>query len=76
MPMPKDQIAKAIEDRLCVRWKKQLLDENAAPVLVVGIKQLAGPSFGTPVVVTLEGMGDADLAVMLAGVVAELRRGL
>jgi hypothetical protein len=74
MSMHKEQIEAAIEDRLTVRWKKRCLDEMAAPVCVIAIKQLPGKDFGRTVVCTLEDMKDEELATLMAGVAHELMR--
>lgn len=73
MAMPKEAIEAAIKDRLEIRWKKRCLDEMAAPVCVIGIKQLAGPDFGVPVVCTLDDMPTKELADLLFGISRQLR---
>lgn len=72
MAMPKEAIEAAIEERLCIRWKKRCLDSAAAPVCLIGIKQLAGPEFGVPVVCTLEDMPTKELADLLFGISRQL----
>jgi len=67
MPMPPDQIKAAIDDRLTVRWRKRLLEEMAAPIALIGIKQLAGRDFGRPVVVTLQELSNEELGALLIG---------
>jgi len=75
MPMPKDQIEAAIDDRLVKRWRERCQHESAAPVCVIAIKQLPGRDFGQPVVCTCEDMPDEQLAGLLAGVSRLLFRG-
>jgi hypothetical protein len=73
--MPKEQIELAIEDRLCRRWKERCLEENAAPVFILAIKQLAGPGYGRPVLVTTEDISDKMLADFLRGAWRAVQRG-
>lgn len=70
--MNKGQIEFAIRDRLTFRWKRRCQDEDAAPIFLIAIKQLPGPDFGTPVVVTVEGMPNEELAVLLMGIAKKL----
>ena len=74
MPMPKEQIEAAIEDRLTVRWKKRCQEESAAPVCVVAIKQLPGKDFGVPVICTMDDMPNEQLAALLRGVAHQLEK--
>jgi hypothetical protein len=71
--MTSDEIRAAIDDRLKLRWHKRLLDENAAPVCCIGIKQLQGPDWGVPVLCTLEEMPIDQLADLLLGISRFLR---
>lgn len=73
MPMTKHSIRRAIEDRLCFRWRNRCQAEDAAPIAVVAVKQLAGPGFGTPVLCTTEDMDQNMLADMLEGIARQLR---
>lgn len=74
MPMTKEQIAFAIQDRLADRWRRRMTEEDAAPVCVIGIKQLAGPGYATPVLCCTEDMPNDQLADLLLGVSRMLRR--
>jgi hypothetical protein len=71
--MRKEQIEAAIRERLEQRWKQRCIQELAAPVCVIAIKQMPGPNFGVPVVCTMEDMPNHDLAELLFGLYMELR---
>ena len=73
MAMPIDRIIAAIDERLKDYWYKHCVEEAAAPVCVIAIKQLAGPAFGRSVVCMLEDMTNEDLAELRDRVAAELR---
>lgn len=72
MPMPRHEILRAIEDRLRYRWPKHFERENAAPLCVVGIKQLDNADYGTPVITMVEDMPTKDLAALLIGIASKL----
>lgn len=74
MPMPKEKIVEAIVERMTVRWFKLLVDEGAAPIAVIAIKQLPGKDFGTPVMCSLQDMDNDQLADLLLGISRRLRR--
>lgn len=65
MAMPIEKIRDAIYERLANKWLKLCLSEAAAPVCVLAVKQLAGPSFGKPMVCTLEDMPNEQLAALM-----------
>lgn len=73
MAMTKHSIRRAIEERLCFRWKNRCQSEDAAPVAVLAIKQLEGRDFGLPVLCTMEDMDKNMLADLLEGVAKQLR---
>lgn len=75
MPMPRHQILESIEDRLCRRWKLKMQQENAAPIVAIGIKQLSTADFGTPVLCTLEDMNNHELAAFLMAIAEVLLKG-
>jgi hypothetical protein len=65
MSMSREDIERAIEERLVQRWRQRCLDEMAAPVAVIALKQLDGPGFGVPVLCMLEDMDNEQLADLL-----------
>lgn len=72
MPMPRHAILTAIHDRLRHRWPQHFERENAAPLCVVGIKQLDNADFGTPVISMVEDIPPKDLAVLLIKIASDL----
>lgn len=75
MPMPKEAIDAAIDERLTVLWRRRCKEESAAPVCLISIKQLDGPDYSQPVVSCCENMPDDQLADLLLGISRLLRAG-
>lgn len=68
MSLTPEEIAAAIEDRLVQRWKSRCLEEEAAPICLIAIKQnKTRPGYGTPVVITTEDLPAEQLAALLQG---------
>lgn len=76
MPMLPEEILAAIDERLLRDWPARLRKEMAAPLLVLGIKHLAGPNYGSVVLCTVEDIDTAYLSTLLQMVAISLRQQL
>ena len=74
MAMPEEAIRQAVEERLGVQWSKRLIEAGAAPIIVIGIVQRAGPNFGQLTVCIPEIEDEHTLGLLVATVGEQLIR--
>jgi len=69
-----DEISDVLYQRLCCRWRSELLANLAVPVVVLGVRMFQDEAFGQVTICTLDHFTPEQIASFLDDVSAHLRQ--